>query len=292
MAEESSNLWNDAGIDPFVDWGILFGDRSGSNALSISPSRLSGHPVTGPTTPRLDLAHTFPIPTNASTWALTQTRPCTPGPRLSDLPTANNNAISTLHISESVPNLGMTAPMFNVPFTPPDDLSPILTLTLETLIKPQLDIFFVRIFPMMPVFPPSFTFSRLSNPHALRCPDFVAMILSMSALSLIHPLMTHEVAEKVSRAKKAKVFLDEACRLMARWDHGVNVTLEAVMAKYLMFGTLFELGHTGPARLRLRESIHLGAEMYLDRLESYAGLDPPEVKRRLRMYWVLAVTER
>lgn len=100
------------------------------------------------------------------------------------------------------------------------------------------------------------------------------------------------MAEKVSRAKKAKVLLDEACRLMARWDHGSDITLEAVMAKYLMFGTLFELGHTGPARLRLKESIHLGAEMFLDKTESYSGLNPAEVKRRLRMYWVLAVTER
>lgn len=188
--------------------------------------------------------------------------------------------------------LGVSAPLFNLPFTPPEDISPILTLTLETLIKPQLDVFFVRIFPMMPVFPPSYVFSRVADPHSLRCPDFVAMILSMSALSLIHPLMSHEMVEKMTRAKKAKVFLDEACRLMARWDHGSHVTLEAVMAKYLMFGTLFELGHTGPARLRLKEAINLGSEMYLDKVESYSGLDIAETKRRLRMYWVLAVTER
>jgi hypothetical protein len=145
---------------------------------------------------------------------------------------------------------------------------------------------------MMPVFPPSYTFSRLSDPNSLRCPDFVAMILSMSALSLIHPLMSHEMVEKVARAKKAKVLLDEAGRLMSRWDLGLNVTLEAVMAKYLMFGTLFELGHTGPAKLRLKEAVNLGAEMYLDRVESYSGLEPAELKRRMRMYWVLAVTER
>lgn len=100
------------------------------------------------------------------------------------------------------------------------------------------------------------------------------------------------MVEKVARAKKAKVLLDEACRLMARWDHGSNVTLEAVMAKYLMFGTLFELGHTGPAGLRLKEAVHLGAEMQLDRVDSYQGLEILERKRRLRMYWVLAVTER
>jgi hypothetical protein len=224
---------------------------------------------------------------DTSTWLMVRSRPATP-PALSLTDAWQNQFLPSF----LPPTLGLSAPLFDLPFTPPEDISPILTLTLETLIKPQLDVFFVRIFPMMPVFPPSYTFSRLSDPTSLRCPDFVAMILSMSALSLIHPLMSHEMVEKVTRAKKAKVLLDEACRLMARWDHGSNVTLEGVMAKYLMFGTLFELGHTGPAKLRLKEAVNLGAEMYLDRIESYAGLEPAEVKRRLRMYWVLAVTER
>ena len=293
VSAEASHLWDDTGIDPFVDWTGLFGDRAGSTLRSLPPSRIPSRPGTRPTSPRPSVNNGFNLPKDTSTWVMTRTRPSTPGNAFPDYFNVNSNVVpTTFNMAEPTLGLGLTAPLFNLPFTPPEDISPILTLTLETLIKSQLDIFFVRIFPMMPVFPPSYTFSRLSDPHSLRCPDFVAMILSMSALSLIHPLMTHEMVEKVTRAKKAKVFLDEACRLMARWDHGSNVTLEAVMAKYLMFGTLFELGHTGPARLRLKESIHLGSEMYLDRLESYSGLDPAEVKRRLRMYWVLAVTER
>jgi hypothetical protein len=269
--------WDHSLLDPFADWTAFLASRPSSRPGSRPTSRPTSRPgsrnVSRPSTPVQ----------GKSQWMVVRSRPPTP-PSLAIPEYVQHDLTST--------PFGLSVPLFNLPFTPPEDISPILTLTLETLVKPQLDVFFVRIFPMMPVFPPSYTFSRLSDPNAIRCPDFVAMILSMSALSLIHPLMSHEMVEKVARAKKAKVFLDEACRLMARWDHGSNVTLEAVMAKYLMFGTLFELGHAGPAGLRLKEAVHLGAEMCLDRVESYHGLEPLERKRRMRMYWVLAVTER
>ena len=274
--------WDETMLDPFADWTAFLASRPSSRPGSRPSSRPTSRPPS-----RSGSRQVSPMTKSESQWMIVRSRPPTP-PSLALSDYVQQGLISTL---EHTP-LGLSVPLFNVPFTPPEDISPILTLTLETLVKPQLDVFFVRIFPMMPVFPPSYTFSKLSDPNAIRCPDFVAMILSMCALSLIHPLMSHEMVEKVARAKKAKVLLDEACRLMARWDHGSNVTLEAVMAKYLMFGTLFELGHTGPARLRLKEAVHLGAEMCLDRVESYQGLEPLERKRRLRMYWVLAVTER
>jgi hypothetical protein len=279
---DQAEPWDETLLDPFADWTAFLASRPSS----CPGSRPSSRPASRPPS-RSGSRYPSPMTKVESQWLIVRSRPPTP-PSLAISEYIQQDLMSTL---EPTP-LGLSTPLFNVPFTPPEDISPILTLTLETLVKPQLDVFFVRIFPMMPVFPPSYTFSRLSDPNAIRCPDFVAMILSMCALSLIHPLMSHEMVEKVARAKKAKVLLDEACRLMARWDHGSNVTLEAVMAKYLMFGTLFELGHTGPARLRLKEAVHLGAEMYLDRVESDQGLEPSERKRRLRMYWVLAVTER
>ena len=279
---DEAETWDESMLDPFADWTAFLASRPSSRPGSRPSSRPTSCPPS-----RAGSRQVSPMTKSESQWMIVRSRPPTP-PSLALSDYVQQGLISTL---EPTP-LGLSVPLFNVPFTPPEDISPILTLTLETLVKPQLDVFFVRIFPMMPVFPPSYTFSKLSDPNAIRCPDFVAMILSMCALSLIHPLMSHEMVEKVARAKKAKVLLDEACRLMARWDHGSNVTLEAVMAKYLMFGTLFELGHTGPARLRLKEAVHLGAEMCLDRVESYQGLEPLERKRRLRMYWVLAVTER
>jgi hypothetical protein len=279
---DEAETWDESMLDPFADWTAFLASRPSSRPGSRPSSRPASRPPS-----RSGSRQVSPMTKSESQWMIVRSRPPTP-PSLAISEYIQQGLVPTLEPAV----LSLSTPLFNVPFTPPEDISPILTLTLETLVKPQLDVYFVRIFPMMPVFPPSYTFSQLSDPNAIRCPDFVAMILSMCALSLIHPLMSHEMVEKVARAKKAKALLDEACRLMARWDHGSNVTLEAVMAKYLMFGTLFELGHTGPARLRLKEAVHLGAEMYLDRVESYQGLEPLERKRRLRMYWVLAVTER
>lgn len=179
-----------------------------------------------------------------------------------------------------------------MPFAPPEDISPILTLTLETLIRPQLDTFYDRIYPMMPVFPPSYLFARLADPASLAEPHFVSLVLAKCAISLIHPLMSHEMPQKPTRLKQCKILLDEACRLLSRWDYGCRVTLEAVMTSYLVFGALFEMGQIAASKLRLREAIVMGETMELHKPSSYHNLGTAEVKRRMRMYWVLAVTER
>lgn len=178
----------------------------------------------------------------------------------------------------------------NLPFAALEETCPLLTLTLDSLIRPQLEVFFTRIFPMIPVYTRDEIFARLD--YDLQDRTFVALVLSMSALSLVHPLEASEVPQKPMRSKQAAMLLDEACRLSARWDYGCNATIENVLTSYLMFGTLFELGHASGARMRLRESISMGEGMRLDDAESYVGLSAVEARRRMRMYWILAVTER
>lgn len=178
----------------------------------------------------------------------------------------------------------------NLPFSALEETCPLLTLTLDSLIRPQLEIFFTRIFPMIPVYTRAEILARLE--YDLQDRTFVALVLSMSALSLVHPLEASEMPQKPMRSKQAAMLLDEACRLSARWDYGCNATIENVLTSYLMFGTLFELGHASGARMRLRESISMGEGMRLDDAESYAGISAVEARRRMRMYWILAVTER
>lgn len=245
---------------------------------------------------------TFPVEDN---WLrmLLQTRPSSPAPAAPGtfdfaleqaspigLPQGSlaQNPFNNAFINAAVNN----PPIYNMPFTTPEDASPILTLTLESLIRPQLDTFYDRIYPMMPVFPPSYLFARLADPVSLGQPDFVALILAKCAMSLIHPLLTHEMPQRPMRLRQAKILLDEACRLLAKWNYGCQVTLEAVMASYLMFGILFEMGQTAGAKLRLKEAIAMGETMELNLPTSYHNLGTAEVKRRMRMYWVLAVTER
>ena len=173
-----------------------------------------------------------------------------------------------------------------------EDISPLLTLTLDNLIKPQLEIFFDRIYPMIPIYSSREIFARLQNPAYLRNETFVSMILSMAALSLIHPLHRHEVSQRHTRAKQAKLLMDEACMLRARWDHGCLPTVEGSLTSFCMFGTLFELGQPAGARMRLKEAVAMGEAMRLDNVGAYVNLPAHEAHRRHKLFWMLAVTER
>jgi hypothetical protein len=178
------------------------------------------------------------------------------------------------------------------PIALPEEACPMLVLTLESLIKPQLRVFFDRVYSMIPVYNRSDIFDQLDMPNATQNKSFVAMILAMAALSLVHPLQPDEVPSKVTRAQQATMLLDESCRLVARWDFGCASTVEGCLTSYLMFGTLFELGYADGAKIRLQEAIAQGEGMRLHMTDSYAHLNQVEAKRRMRMFWILAVTER
>ncbi|WWC63758.1 uncharacterized protein I303_106363 [Kwoniella dejecticola CBS 10117] len=179
-----------------------------------------------------------------------------------------------------------------LPFYPPEDVSPVLTLTLDTLIKPQLEIFFERIYPMMPIFSPTFIFGRLSDVEAHQNRTFVALILAMCSLSLIHPLKPDEVPQRTTRAKQSKTLMDEVLRLRSKWDWSSQASVESATTSYMLFGTMFELGHAEGARLRLKEAIGIGELLKLDDIRTYVGIEADEARRRMRLFWVLGITER
>ncbi|WVW79632.1 hypothetical protein I302_101601 [Kwoniella bestiolae CBS 10118] len=181
---------------------------------------------------------------------------------------------------------------WSMPFCPPEDISPILTLTLETLVKPQLEIFFERVYPMIPIFPRTYVMGRLSDVESHQNRTFVALILSMVSLSLIHPLKPEEVQNRPTRAKQSKTLMDEVIRLRSKWDWASQASVEGATTSYMLFGTMFELGHAEGARLRLKEAIGIGELLRLDEVRTYTGVEPDEARRRMRLYWVLGITER
>jgi hypothetical protein len=145
---------------------------------------------------------------------------------------------------------------------------------------------------MIPVYTPEELRTRLEDPTSYHSPTFVAMVLCMAALSLVHPLRPNELTKRDHRAKQAKVLMDEACRLRAGWAHGCDPCCEGVLASFLMFGCLFELGEAGGSRLRLKEAVTMGEAMQLDMPYTYKTLDMVERSRRRRLFYILAVTER
>ncbi|WVQ96920.1 hypothetical protein IAU59_004028 [Kwoniella sp. CBS 9459] len=181
--------------------------------------------------------------------------------------------------------------LWNDPFEPFEDVSPILTLTFDTLIRPQLEIFYERIYPMMPIYTYQEIMTRFEDTMTRHNVDFITMMLSMASLSLIHPLYPHEISERHSRAKQSKLLMDEVCRLRAKWNHGCQPSIEGIMTSYCMFGALFEMGQDAGARMRLKEAVSMGESMDLDTLWD-GPVDGMESQRRFKVYWMLGVTER
>ncbi|GHJ89561.1 hypothetical protein NliqN6_5963 [Naganishia liquefaciens] len=174
------------------------------------------------------------------------------------------------------------------------DVSPMLTLCLDTLVQPQVTTFFTRIAPMIPIFSLTDIQARLDHLAWQATPekDFVGLVLAMTALSLVHPLTIHESVHRPTRFRQAQILIDEALRLRAGWSFGSQTSVEAIMTSYLIFGALYEMGHLVAARMRLREAVALGEAMGLDEGRMYVCLSRREAIRRLKMFWVLSVTER
>lgn len=181
---------------------------------------------------------------------------------------------------------------WTLPTAVQEQISPLFDSVLDTLIKPQLEIFFIRVYPMIPIYTRDEILAGLRDRRQLRRPGFVALVLSMAALSLVHPLPAGEMTFKPIRGQQATILMDEACRLVASWDHGCDPSVEGILISYLMFGTLFELGHAAGARLRLKEAVTMGEAMHLDLGWGYQSCTVEETARRTRLFWVLAITER
>jgi hypothetical protein len=184
--------------------------------------------------------------------------------------------------------LSHTEPSVSSTFGP----SPIVRLAIDSLILPQAAIFYKRIFPMIPVLSPAYIYEKIAIRAHYTNPEFCAMLLALTALTLIHPLAPEERAGKDGRRDHAKMLLAEACRLRDSWDFGSRDQFEAAMTSYFMFGALFELGQAAAARIRLSEALALGEIMSLHRKDAYDLGDVLDAQRKLRLYWVLTVTER
>ena len=207
---------------------------------------------------------------------------------------------TAIHLSE-LPSLsdpftaaqsGLSIPTFAIPPVIkhyPDYLS---IDVIDSLIRPQLEVYFDRINPMMPVLMREDILGHLDDSTWLDDRDNLALVLVASALALLHPMTAEEKSQRHKRERQAIMLLDQACHLVAAWDYGCRGTVEKTLTSFFMFGILHELGHVEEARMRLRDAITMGDSMELDKRSSYQALSPYEGGRRLRLFYILAMTER
>lgn len=167
------------------------------------------------------------------------------------------------------------------------------TLSLsDSVLIPRIAIFFERLHPIIPVFTRAWLFTRLDNSHQYSDRQFAAMLLSMSSLSLIQPVHSSEGSNFKSNSNCAVKLLKESIRVRSVPTFGRRPTLDMVLTSFYMFACFFGLHEDDSAWFRLREAITLAQILKLHDPSAYESLDHDERERRLRTYWILAITER
>lgn len=165
-------------------------------------------------------------------------------------------------------------------------------ITDENLIR-WLDIYFERLYPTLPILKRASLFARLLAQEHRNNPDFGAMLLSLSAFALIQPVrVSEQQSSSSSREQMVNLLLMEAVKMRTAVDFGQSPTLDTIFTSVFLFACLFQKQQHNAAWLRLREAVELGAIFGLDRFENYLNCGPEQKQQRLRVYYLLSVTER
>lgn len=165
-------------------------------------------------------------------------------------------------------------------------------ITDENLIR-WLDIYFERLYPTLPILKRASLFARLLAQEHRTNPDFGAMLLSLSAFALIQPVrVSEQQSSSTSREQMVNLLLTEAVKMRTAVDFGQAPTLDMIFTSVFLFACLFQKQQHNAAWLRLREAVELGGIFGLDGFENYLNCGPEQKQQRLRVYYLLSVTER
>lgn len=89
-----------------------------------------------------------------------------------------------------------------------------------------------------------------------------------------------------------RFFLDESISALRSYDFEDDVSLSAIVSSFWTSTSFFELNQNQKSWHYLKEALMLARDLGLDNQTSYVGLSPEESLCRLRVFWILFVTER
>ena len=162
----------------------------------------------------------------------------------------------------------------------------------DSVLIPSIAIFFERLQSIMPVFTRAWIFGKIDRGEHRTDPQLGAMLIALSAFALCQPVDSADPVDSSSRKRRVRRLLEESVKMRNSAFLGSHPSLEAIMASFFIFGTLFGLGEENAAWFRLREAVTLGYLLRIHETSSYENLDKDEQERRLRAYLLLAITER
>jgi hypothetical protein len=210
--------------NPSLEPGI---DIDGGNALQITREAVSARP---------ESADGSDLSPWSSVWQ-SEALPCWISQCI------NTDAVpgSELSVSSSLPTTNHSP---STAATREDSLS-------DSILIPNIALFFERIHPIMPIFSRTYIFSRLDREDHRTSREFAAMLLAMSAFALVQPIKASERQRRPALLQQARLMLEESIAMQANAMLGQHSGLESVLASFYTFGCLFGLQETRAATFRL-----------------------------------------
>ncbi|KAK9369145.1 hypothetical protein V1509DRAFT_621278 [Lipomyces kononenkoae] len=175
------------------------------------------------------------------------------------------------------------------------------TLATDEEINSLINAYFSRIEKFLPLINKSTFLSRLHANEHTRNIHFGSLVLTMCAFTLLQPVMkqddseTNETRVFKERMQTAQSMISAAVSMRdSDATFAENPTLDSVLMSFFLFSCFFNCQMHHAAWFRLQEAVTLAEIMGLQgKRDGWKEvLSDDEREQRMRVYWVLAVTER
>jgi len=158
------------------------------------------------------------------------------------------------------------------------------------LIPQCIDLYYEHIYPIMPLL---YMPTVRDMMQRQRTPPEDNLVFALCALTCLH------MSGESIRAKgpdswetAGRFFLDECISVRKSYDFLEDQSLYAIISSFWLSTSFFEIQQSRKSWMYLREAISGALDLRLDDDSTYAGLSPQEQLCRLRVFWILFVTER
>lgn len=88
-----------------------------------------------------------------------------------------------------------------------------LNIITKSILLPQIDVFYARLHPVLPMIPRNYIMSGIEAQVHLQDPSFAALLLAISALALVGPVTTSERDREEDNQQQALALIEEAMRV-------------------------------------------------------------------------------
>lgn len=158
------------------------------------------------------------------------------------------------------------------------------------LIPQCVELYYEHIYPIMPLLYMPTIRAMIHRPMTYPEKNLIYALCALTCLHMSGKSIQASGPESWEAA--GRFFIDECISTRQSYDFLEDQSLYAVISSFWLSTSFFEINQSRKSWLYLREALTLASDLGLDDDSAYGGLSPEEKLCRLRVFWILFVTER